>query len=232
MIVTNQHPQVYACVSASDGPRRYLEVYVESAADQANLQDHGLLFSKSKLRVLLFLSSRFDALLDVGVLTNPRTKHFMGLGYDVSDISHCSVAVKGGLSPDHIRLLISSIGAKKAIISSLHGIIFPHDVDTVTRRAIPSLSKLSVDNEETNPTFVPEDQAMAEDTSDDESDRMSEVSEHSTTMSGAGNTTPQSPIASSVNESQGSPLSPVLPPGTFNPSSLKGGLQRPSNTND
>ncbi|KAI9477726.1 MAG: hypothetical protein EXX96DRAFT_482955 [Benjaminiella poitrasii] len=106
--VVNQHPQVYAYVPASDSPKYYLEVY---AADQVYLQDHGLLFSKFKLRVLSLLSStgffqnfQFSPLwrpplLDVDILTNPKTKHFIGLGYAVLDTSHCSVVVEDDLSP-------------------------------------------------------------------------------------------------------------------------------------
>ncbi|KAI9487182.1 MAG: hypothetical protein EXX96DRAFT_552137 [Benjaminiella poitrasii] len=129
VVVANQHPQVYACASASDGPKRYLEVYAESAADQIYLQEQGLLFSKSKLSVLpckviqdfskivhLKLSRLplvpakavldglksslvpFGTIPDVGILTSPQTKHFMGLGYAVLDTSLSSAAEEGCLS--------------------------------------------------------------------------------------------------------------------------------------
>ncbi|KAI9335053.1 hypothetical protein BD770DRAFT_16616 [Pilaira anomala] len=47
-----QHPNVHACFALSDGPTRYLEVYVTSANDSNDIQRNGLTFPDAHLQVL------------------------------------------------------------------------------------------------------------------------------------------------------------------------------------
>ncbi|KAI9329359.1 hypothetical protein BD770DRAFT_56362 [Pilaira anomala] len=47
-----QHPNVHACIALSEGPTRYLEVYVTPANVSNDIQRNGLNFPDAHLRVL------------------------------------------------------------------------------------------------------------------------------------------------------------------------------------
>ncbi|KAI9473419.1 MAG: hypothetical protein EXX96DRAFT_462248, partial [Benjaminiella poitrasii] len=106
LAVLEQYPNAYACVPLSDGPKRYLEVYVESQ-DIQQIQDEGL-FPKSRLRdlpckpikdhskVITGLTKSlqsFGNVLDLWILTDKITRHYMGLAYVVLDTSPRSDSV-------------------------------------------------------------------------------------------------------------------------------------------
>jgi hypothetical protein len=47
-----QHPNVHACLPLSDGPNRYLEVYIKPENDTNNIKDSGCIFEDIQLRIL------------------------------------------------------------------------------------------------------------------------------------------------------------------------------------
>ncbi|KAG1135539.1 hypothetical protein G6F37_012744 [Rhizopus arrhizus] len=51
ILLKEQHPNVYACVPLSDGPRRYLEVYIEKENDNNDIMNSGLIFPDANLKV-------------------------------------------------------------------------------------------------------------------------------------------------------------------------------------
>ena len=51
ILLKEQHPNVYACVPLSDGPRRYLEVYIEKENDNNDIMNSGLIFPEANLKV-------------------------------------------------------------------------------------------------------------------------------------------------------------------------------------
>lgn len=52
ILLSQQHPNVHACVPLSDGPRRYLEVYIKPEEDTNDLINRGLTLPESKLTVI------------------------------------------------------------------------------------------------------------------------------------------------------------------------------------
>ncbi|KAG1124554.1 hypothetical protein G6F37_013162 [Rhizopus arrhizus] len=50
ILLKEQHPNVYACVPLSDGPRRYLEVYIEKENDNNDIMNSVKCFKYSKIR--------------------------------------------------------------------------------------------------------------------------------------------------------------------------------------
>jgi hypothetical protein len=52
MVLKDQHPNVHACLPLSDGPSRYLEVYIKPESDTNNIKSSGCIFEDIQLQVL------------------------------------------------------------------------------------------------------------------------------------------------------------------------------------
>jgi hypothetical protein len=63
MVLKDQHPNVHACLLLSDGPSRYLEVYIKPESDTNNIKSSGCI-----LRI-----SNFKFFLAKQLMTKPRS---------------------------------------------------------------------------------------------------------------------------------------------------------------
>ncbi|KAI8364550.1 hypothetical protein BD560DRAFT_310802, partial [Blakeslea trispora] len=50
--VLQQHPKIYGCQFLSDGPKRYLELYIREVDDKNDIINTGVIFSKKRTRIL------------------------------------------------------------------------------------------------------------------------------------------------------------------------------------